>query len=815
MADKPDTKRPSRSGRSPSPAEAAGSEAALKRGTGSPRRKATSSSPSKSGGSPARKSRSSSPSPARSVTGSPSRRRRKTGPPSSPRSKSPKSSSPRLSSRSPRATVSGSKRASPTGKLGKRFKSRINAAILRDRERRSRIYQWFKGLAGQKGSPRGGSSPRLRHSGRSKASPGFMSPFKSGSVRLSRTGSPSRSTREPAPSRSKYGSGTLLALVVVAFVVAVIILAAGRYLRNHAASTLHQCVGETCHRYEELLSNAMDPEAHPCDDFYAHVCGTWIKTARKPVYEVNWEWFLVEIAKRTADLNPLVGANQRPVDKAVTYIKACLSPLERDNMPEPVFLTIDVTIMEGPRTLLLSIGKQFLSTYYKISEHVTHNHIKEHFRVSYESLAPTNETRMNHLFNHFITMMRFMDNHMPVTDSGNSSGDPATFLEWTPSVPESRWDTQTRRFLNSPLRNLTGWFVDRVGGFRAIFELHQAFGEKKMADFVGFFAVQTLVGFTNIHLLESFYKASDIAIEEQRKACITTAYQTFAYAIDSFLQEGMKGAQQDVGTLVNWTMAAFGRLLESRDDSSVLVGHLEPAPQRSNLNQAFSILNSSSRMSVDNIYAAFPEMVLDAPLSDSINVSAYMQAQVSKSGQPSQTLYAGYQALDATVFSGFRINPQLLAFPWYEPDAHVGVLLGGLGARLAAVTFYDYVERTGTNSTLYSENQDCLSPASNVSVGADVDADLQGAVAAAAVVADVYKEVARKKDPKWTGREAPPPWTSERMPFVFFCWLNCGDSERGPMMCNAPMMHNWDFARVFACPEEAPMNPSIKCRMRL
>ncbi|KAL3200926.1 hypothetical protein MRX96_053587 [Rhipicephalus microplus] len=248
-------------------------------------------------------------------------------------------------------------------------------------------------------------------------------------------------------------------------------------------------------------------------------------------------------------------------------------------------------------------------------------------------------------------------------------------------------------------------------------------------------------------------------------------------------------------------MAAFGRLLESWDDSSALVGHLEPAPQRSNLNQAFSILNSSSRMS--------------APLSDSINVSAYMQAQVSKSGQPSQTLYAGYQALDATVFSGFRINPQLLAFPWYEPDAHVGVLLGGLGARLAAVTFYDYVERTGTNSTLYSENQDCLSPASNVSGGADVDADLQGAVAAAAVVADVYKEVARKKDPKWTGREAPPPWTSERMPFVFFCWLNCGDSERGPMMCNAPMMHNWDFARVFACPEEAPMNPSIKCRMRL
>ncbi|KAL1425850.1 hypothetical protein MTO96_018832 [Rhipicephalus appendiculatus] len=821
MADKPGTKSRPRSQRSPSPAKTADRDPKLKRGAGSSPRKATSTSPSKSRGSTPKKSRSSSPSPARALTGSPSRRRRKTSPPPSPRSRSPMSRSPRMSSRSPRATVSGSRRPSATGKMARRFRSRINAAIQRDHERRSRIYQWFKGLAGRKGSPRGGSSPRLRQSGRSRASPGFGSPAKSGS-------SPSRSTRERTSSRTKYGS-TLLVLVVIALVVAAITLVSARYLRKPAASTQQQCVSETCHRYEELLSNAMDPEAQPCDNFYAHVCGTWIKTAKKPVYE---------IAKRTADLNPHVGANQRPVDKAVAYIKACLSPLERDNMHEvraalaaagivwpqqvtqsdflysmfymsrrifqPVFLTID-----------------FLSTYYKISEHVATNHVKEHFRITYESLASANETRLDHLFNDFIAMMRFMDNHLPVTDAGMSTGDPAAFLVWTPSVPESRWDAQTRGFLNSTLRNLTGCFVDRVGGFRAMFELHQAFGEEKMANFVGFFAVQTLVGFTNIRLLESFYKASDVAIEEQRKACIMTAYQTFAYAIDSFLQKGTEGAQQDVNTLVNWTTAAFGRLLKSTDNSSVLVGHSKPDPEPSNLNHAFSILNSSSRMAVDSIYAAFPEMFLDAPLSDSINVSAFMQAReqlVSMSGQPSQTLYASYQALDATVFSGFRVNPQLLAFPWYEPDAHIGVLLGGLGARLAAATFYDYVERTGTNSTLYTENQACLSAANNASGGVDVgdvDPDLQGAVAAAAVVADVYKEVARTDGPKWTGRETPPPWTSESMTFVFFCWLNCGDSERGPMMCNAPVMHNRDFGRVFACPEGSRMNPVKKCQMRL
>lgn len=643
-------------------------------------------------------------------------------------------------------------------------------------------------------------------------------------------------------------------MVIAASVVALIVVTA-RYLRGPAAWTQHRCKSETCYRYEELLANAMDPEAQPCDNFYAHVCGTWIKTGRRPVYEVNWDRFLVEIAKRTADLSPRTGSNQQPVDKAVTYIKACLSPLERDNMHEvrgvlaaagiawpqqdpkpdflsamfhmsrhvyqPVFLAVDVATMEVPKTLMLLLGGQFASTYNKISQHVTTIHAKQHFRVTYENLAPMNETRLDELFNHFIVMKRFLDNHTPMTDDGKSSEDPASFLRWTPSVPESRWDEQTRRFLGNPLRGLGGCFVEQVGAFKALFELHAAFGEEKMADFVGFFAVQALVSFSNNRLLESYYGASDVATEEQRKACVMTAYQTFAYAIDNFLETGTKGALTDVNTLVGWVAAAFGRLLRAADDSSSLRGNPTPEPLHSYLNQAFTIMNSSRREVTHSIYASFPEMVIDAPLSNNINVSAYMQAKQqtdSGSGQSEQTLYDGYRAIDATFFNGFRVNPQLLAFPWYEADAHVGILLGGLGARLAAAVFYDYVERTnGSNSTFYADNQRCLSSNNTTSGGAagDVDTDLQGAVAAAAVVADVYKEVARNADRAWTEREPPSPWTGEGVTFAFFCWLNCGDAQRGPLMCNTPAMHSRDFGRVFGCPAGSRMNPVKKCRLKV
>ncbi|KAH6921604.1 hypothetical protein HPB50_003427 [Hyalomma asiaticum] len=839
MADKAASKSPSPSQRSPSPAPGRGG--ASKRPDSSPPKKAT---PSKSPSSP-RRSRSSSPSPAKDVVRSPSAHRRRT-----------RSPSPRSPSQSPRATVNGIGKSPSTNKFARRFRTRLNAAIQRDHERRSsRLYRWLKSLSRRNPKPRKGGSPRLSRRTASRRSPDSTSPYRSGSVRRSHPGSPSRSRHDRIPFGTLYGF-PCLTLVVIVVVVAAFIVATARYLRRPGASAVHHCRSETCYRYEELLASAMDPEAPPCDNFYAHVCGTWIKTGKKPVYEVNWDRFLVEIAKRTADLSPHSGSNQEPVDKAVTYIKACLSPLERDNMHEvraalaaagivwprrdtkpdflssifymsrriyqPVFLAIDVANMEGPQTLILSIGGQFMSTYDRISQHVTTIHAKEHFRVTYDSLAPMNESRLDELFEHFIAMKRFLDNHLPVTDDGKSSADPTHFVRWTPSVPESRWDYQTRHFLGSPLRNLTGCFVDRVGGFKALFELHKAFGEEKMANFVGFFAVQTLVGFANIRLLESFYAASDVAIEEQRKACVMTAYQTFAYVIDSFLQKGTDGALEDLNMLVDWVAAAFGRLLRSADNSSAIEGDPMPEPLHSNINNAFSILSACRRPVADSIYAAFPEMVIDAPLRNSINVSSYMQARVqmvSTSEETSQRPYAGYQALDATVFSGFRVNPQLLAFPWYEPDAHVGILLGGLGARLAAATFYDYVERhNGTDSPVYAENQRCLSPVNATSrEGAirDVDFDLQGAVAAAAVIADVYKEVVRKDDPAWTRREPPQPWTDESVAFVFMCWLSCGDAERGPLMCNTPAMHSRDFGRIFGCPAGSLMNPVKKCQMKV
>lgn len=205
------------------------------------------------------------------------------------------------------------------------------------------------------------------------------------------------------------------------------------------------------------------------------------------------------------------------------------------------------------------------------------------------------------------------------------------------------------------------------------------------------------------------------------------------------------------------------------------------------------------------------------PLRNSIAVSSYLARSMDKTSQLGQPLYADYGQLDATLFSDFRLNPQMLSFPWYDPDAHIGVLLGGLGMRLAGVTFYDYVERTdkeGSDSSRYLEIQRCFLP-SKTGGQEDLDRDLLGAVAAASIIWDVYTEAMATGAYGWSLREPLPSYTPDGLAFAFACWLNCGDAERGALMCNMPVMHSRDFGRVFQCPKGSRMNPVDKCHMKL
>ncbi|KAH7948212.1 hypothetical protein HPB52_019420 [Rhipicephalus sanguineus] len=654
----------------------------------------------------------------------------------------------------------------------------------------------------------------------------------------------------------------VLAVVVVVLVTSVIwVLYMGSGERTPSAVTAQRCITDTCVKYEKLLSLTMDTSAPPCDDFYQYVCGTWLRTGNRPIYERNWDMFLNNVGRRVMASGVKAGGSAGNIpsggngvaegeDKALTSIRACLSPLKRDNVEEvkvvlaaaglpwpdrsaqldvinsmffmslrvyhPLFMDISTN---DKHTMVLAGNFQFKRVYERIGEHVTTENIKNHFRTSYESFAndsdaSAHEQRPKQLYHRFREMKAFLDAQMVGVVAKSNESDPATFLSMTPPVPESRWDTAMRRYLNASLRSFNIIYIENAGQFSALFRMWDVYGEENMTDFFGWFAVQVLLPYTNRRLLTSYFQSESAGGDELRKSCVYSTYLAFPAALDNFLSRYVLEALQYARDLVDPIIGSFHRLLGG--NHSWLVGDALPQPNMSRLNTAFEIVNAYSEDTVFRLYEGFPDVDPEQPLRNAIKIARYLHM--------GQNFTPPYRAVDANMFDAFRLNPQLLSFPWYASDARPAVLIGGLGSRLAGTMYIDFVERRPNPEDVYRENWRCLGLENT---DEDSYVDLVAATAAINVVWDTFSDlprrvrltsregnVSRRVQSRTTSseHEVPGNYSDPALLFVFYCWLTCGD-QWGPNMCNVPLKHSPNFAGVFGCAPGATMNPTNKCRM--
>ncbi|XP_065284041.1 uncharacterized protein [Dermacentor albipictus] len=637
-------------------------------------------------------------------------------------------------------------------------------------------------------------------------------------------------------------TGKLLTPVIGAIVLGAVLFVFVRLVRWRKPSGLHApaCGSHSCQQFRELLEEAIDENSQPCDDYYAHVCSLWTKSHERSVQRVTLEHFFNNAVKRLKTLPPIENVVTR---KGTMFFSSCLSVANVSNVPgvkkllaeggimwpskntnpdflnalfymsqrlfEPVFLRF--TTENGGSTLAVRQSNEFLKNLRTLRRHIKTRHLHEHLSVTYEAFDAHDETRLKEIVDRFDHMEEFLDMYFNASWPAHSPSmtfttyDTESFLRQTPSVSRDRWDSMLSRYFGASVAGLRNAVVENVQHFQALFRLHEDGGEAALNDVVEALCVQNLVRFTSFGIIASFHESSEVAAMWLQEKCFISTFSFFGYDLNHNFLASHRGALDNVERLAENVRQAFFDVL-SDSENATAHSHRSHHEWRENISEhhfrkLFAVLKRSKARAYPAEYAVYPDLTRDPLQNWKILNEFYRRLPVS-----ANSALIAFGENDLSKFRGFELSIQHLSFPYYEPDAHRGCVLGGLGTRLAAAVFYDYVDSQADFLKFYQRNHDCLAP----DAGGEPDVNLQGAVAAIPVMFYMFRKAS--EDDEDASVKDLSHFRADRISFMFGCYLLCGE-DNGETMCNVPLKHSADFARTYGCPVGSPMNPSEKCAM--
>ncbi|XP_037505125.2 uncharacterized protein LOC119381293 [Rhipicephalus sanguineus] len=433
------------------------------------------------------------------------------------------------------------------------------------------------------------------------------------------------------------------------------------------------------------------------------------------------------------------------------------------------------------------------------------NHIREHLVISYRNFNATlNDSRLDEILNHTGIFLDFADKVADSDLTPVTFNDSTKFFEFTPSLSKERWRAILNRYIKKPIESYSGVTIHGVDYFKAVFEMHKN-GEDVMNDIVETVAVQNLVPFTSMDMIDSFHRGqgeeSSMALKH---TCFELLYPSFGYVVNEQLLHNLEQTKRHARELAETIRATFiNSVTESSKNQTVPIGDDSAPKSNHTLEIVFGNLDRSVPSMFPPPYKNYPNITED-PLQNWVNIDRYYS---ELSSVPKNT-FIKYSEADYGTFINFEMMLHYLMFPFAGDDAHVGVFTGGIGLKFAATIFYQLVEEAGDAAAgqIYKRNHQCLELE-----GSEVDKDLQGAVAAVPVTQRLYSRMREEDDYKKLlgGIQL---FTEEQVPFAAGCYLLCGET-RGTTLCNMPLMHSADFARAFGCSDHAIMNPRKKCAM--
>ncbi|XP_070396559.1 EEF1AKMT4-ECE2 readthrough transcript protein-like isoform X4 [Dermacentor albipictus] len=647
------------------------------------------------------------------------------------------------------------------------------------------------------------------------------------------------------------GAAVAVALTVLLGVAVTLAL---RY-RAQPSTQSSGCPTAACAEYAALLTNAIDERNRPCDNYYQHICSiemSRLKNDISTVHRIRRDSFN-NVTTRLRNMS-VPDQGQSPLQKAAAYLQVCESVIRGSNVQEvrealrkggitwpdhvdpsasfidgifymsaklhtTAIIRVEVSVSNNARespAVTFSLDKEFITTLEMLKRHRMTKRILGHFKLTYATFAPTpklakDKGRSDQLFKDLIEMSSKFgastsyENTM--ADSMPLELHPRNIPTVAPSTDYDTWNAALRRHFNQSFDNIPSVTIKRPKYFRAVFMLHAAFGDTKTLDFFGWLSIQSLIHFTSPKLLSSYYYSSEEqAFSAHRSHCLAQTHAAFRSALNAHIWMVVpKATLQDVHETATDVWRAFAELLG--EENRTLVGSSKPPPKDPYQEALFLYRTMSKPEKVNAFYASVPAMKMK-PL---YNYVAVKDAMYGLMRDPEfRLMNQEWKIEDASTLRGYSLVPPELEFPWLGPGRPYALALAGLGVRMAATLYFQSVARLANASETTAANFRCLAPSAKDEDG--VGADIPAAAAALRVVWRTW-EAARRANATPAINLGPVP--SDAAVFAFHCWFSCGLRPYHEMICNLPLMHSSDFARVYGCEEGSKMNPKTKCAIRV
>ncbi|KAK8768899.1 hypothetical protein V5799_014639 [Amblyomma americanum] len=315
-------------------------------------------------------------------------------------------------------------------------------------------------------------------------------------------------------------------------------------------------------------------------------------------------------------------------------------------------------------------------------------HLADHLREMYRAFGKLNESRLNEMLRHYVDMADLFEQFSRPLRVRRQLANATRLLEYFPSVPAKRWNDVLTKRANVSLNELDGLVTNEPDNLHAVSSLHQKRGEELVNELVEVLAVQSLIIFADFALLSSFYQDSQLAMKDVRRKCFTVTNHMYGYAINDLYRNVTRKGERFVKGLAEKLRRASPAVLIG---NASLSGDSDQLPAKTkHLDIALRTLQWSRPKEYMALYANQPELT-DSPLRNYVLASAYLKSLPYDSERKSAIVERSDKTLP--MFWDFRPTIDYFHYPFYAPDASLSVLYAGIGTRLAASLFFDYVER--------------------------------------------------------------------------------------------------------------------------